>query len=49
METILGGGAEEVEAILGEGSDKESGALDVEDGVGAGVGVRQEGAGFFCG
>ena len=49
MDAVLCGGAEEVEAVLGERRDKEGGSLDVEDGVGAGVGVGQEGAGFFGG
>ncbi len=36
-------------AVLGEGGDEQGGVLDVGDGVGAGVGGGQEGAGLLGG
>ena len=49
VEAVLHGGAEEVAAALGEGGDQQCGALDVGDGVGAGVGGGEQGAGFLGG
>ena len=49
METVLRGCAEQVEAVLGEGGYEERSALDVENGIGAGVDIREKGAGFFGG
>ena len=49
VEAVLHGGAEEIAAVLGEGSDEEGGGLDVGYCVLAGVSGGQEGAGLLGG
>ena len=49
MNAVLHRGGEQVDAALGKGRDQQRDALDVEDGIGFGVALRQQRAGLLGG